>query len=401
MKHDNRIDLVRPDAPELAAFGPMPVGVRTIEAIHRGQIDIPGVINGQSDARYDRKLTFEVWYPAKPGESGCSYRTLLRDGHTPTTLHGSAMRDAEPDQTGGPYPVIIISHGYPGNRCLLSHFGENLASKGYLCVAIDHTDSLYQDQGEFASTLVNRPLDQKFALNEIERLSAIETGFLSGMADTSRAGLIGYSMGGYGTLISIGAGLTETAANDPEAAPEGALAIHQAGSDSHEALVDERFKAAIAIAPWGMERDIWDAKGLAGARIPLMVVAGSRDEVSGYGRGVKAIYDGLTNTRRYLLTFADAGHNVAAGIPAPVEAWQPSPHLDFVPFQHYADAVWDTVRMNNIAQHFATALFGRFINNQNQMERFLDLPEQPADGWTGFAPNTARGLTLKQSSPDG
>lgn len=400
MKHGNRIDLVRPDAPELADFGPMPVGVRTIEAVNRDQIDVLRVADGQSNARYDRKLTFEVWYPSKTGESGCSYPTLLRDGHTPTTLRGRAIRGAEPDAEAGPYPVIIISHGYPGNRYLLSHFGENLASKGYLCVAIDHTDSLYEDQADFASTLVNRPLDQKFALNEMERLSAAEPGFLSGMADASRAGLIGYSMGGYGTLISAGAGLTNKAANDPEAAPVGTLAIHEAESDSHEALVDERFRAAIAIAPWGMERDIWDANGLAGARIPLMVIAGSKDEVSGYERGVKAIYEGLTNSARYLLTFADAGHNVAAGIPAPIEAWQPSPHLDFVPFQHYADAVWDTVRMNNIAQHFATAFFGRFINDQNRMTRFLDLAEEPAEGWAGFAENTARGLTMKRSSPD-
>ena len=31
MAQENRIDLVRPDAPELAAFGPHAIGVRTLD----------------------------------------------------------------------------------------------------------------------------------------------------------------------------------------------------------------------------------------------------------------------------------------------------------------------------------------------------------------------------------
>lgn len=390
----NRIDLVRPDAPELAPTGRFGVGVRTIAAINRDQIDVPRATD-KTAPRSDRHLTLEVWYPARTSGRGGTYLTLLRDGHTEVTLVGRAGRDAQPDRASAPYPVIVISHGYPGNRHLLSHFGENLASKGYVCVAIDHSDSLYQDRTDFASTLVNRPLDQAFALDEIGRLSASDHSFLSGLADTSRAGLIGYSMGGYGAIVSAGGGLTASAANDAEACPGNILAMHQAGSEAHCKLTDPpRFSAAIAIAPWGMERQIWDAHGLAGIRIPLMLIAGDRDEVSGYDNGVKAIHERSSGDRRYLLTFHGAGHNVAAPIPAPVEAWAPSPHLDFPPFDHYADPVWDTVRMNNIAQHIATAFFGRFVNDQNQMARYLDLPREAAETWPGFAEDTARGLSM-------
>ncbi len=52
------------------------------------------------------------------------------------------------------FPLVILSHGYPGNRYLLSHFGENLASKGYVVTSIDHTGSTYADQAAFGSTLV-------------------------------------------------------------------------------------------------------------------------------------------------------------------------------------------------------------------------------------------------------
>ncbi len=396
MSHTNRIDLVRPDAPELAAFGDFPVGVRTIEAVNRGQIDVQRAEHGRPVPRYDRPLTLEVWYPAaSSNQRGGTYRTLIRDGKTATVLSGRAVRDAVPEQSSAPYPVIVISHGYPGNRYLLSHFGENLASKGYVCVAIDHTDSLYEDQADIASTLVNRPLDQRFALDELERLATSDSSFLSGLADTSQSGLIGYSMGGYGAIISAGGGIAPDKATDREACPAGILTMHQAGT----AKPDPRLKAVISIAPWGMEMDVWNAEGLAGIRIPVLLMAGSLDEVSGYDRGVKAIYDGAINTDRFLLTFNQAGHNVAAPYPAPKEAWPPSPHLDFAPFEHYADTVWDTVRMNNIAQHFATVFFGKFVNGQNQLAHYLEVSRKGEDGWPGFGENTDRGLMMERAGP--
>ncbi|MEZ5791977.1 MAG: hypothetical protein R3D34_14755 [Nitratireductor sp.] len=43
--------------------------------------------------------------------------------------------------------------------------------------------------------------------------------------------------------------------------------------------------------------------------------------------------------------------------------------LDFVPFEHYADPVWDTVRMNNIAQHYATAFFSLHLKHESEWQR--------------------------------
>src|SRR4030095_9221005 len=117
-----------------------------------------------------------------------------------TTLHGRAVRDAPP-MRGAAFPVVIISHGYPGNRYLMSHLGENLASKGFIAVSIDHKDSTYDDQKAFGSTLYNRPYDQLFVLDEIARLGKAGSGnFLSGVVDDSRTGIVGYSMGGYGVV---------------------------------------------------------------------------------------------------------------------------------------------------------------------------------------------------------
>ena len=36
----NRIDVVRPNAPELAAYGGFEIGVRTLELVHEDQLDL-------------------------------------------------------------------------------------------------------------------------------------------------------------------------------------------------------------------------------------------------------------------------------------------------------------------------------------------------------------------------
>ena len=395
MAESNRIDQIRPDAPELAAPGPYRIGVRTLEVVNPNQIDILSVKAGDSLPRYDRPLTLEIWYPAALSDSnaeGGSYEVFLRDGKTQVELHGSAVRDALPLTTDGSWPLVLISHGYPGNRFLLSHLGENLATKGYITVSIDHTDSTYSDKAAFGSTLVNRPLDVSFVLNEINRMTNEEGHFLSGIVETSQTGLIGYSMGGYGAVITAGGGVTEKSIGYDWGAPARTLAIHLAGSERHEGQIDPRIKAVVPIAPWGMTREFWDAKGLSGVRKPAFFIAGSRDKVSGYEEGVRAIYEQSVNAERYLLTFENAGHNAAAPIPAPRESWQPVDNLDFVPFRHYADPVWDTLRMNNITQHFVTAFLGLKLKDDREMERYLG-----SDTWAGFPEGTAEGLKLEST----
>jgi predicted dienelactone hydrolase len=366
----NRIDLIRPDAPALAALGPHPVGVRTLQLVDAGRIDILNTTETKL-AHYDRPLPVELWYPAAPGTvPGTTYETLLRDGHRAISLQGSAARDAV--RAAGAFPLIIISHGYPGNRMLMSHLGENLASKGYVVASVDHTDSTYADKAAFGSTLYNRPLDTAFVMDA-----------LADHADTARVAIIGYSMGGYGALISGGAGLAEAVMAEEVAPPQGLLRRHLTPE------VDPRLKAIVPIGAWGRQRGAWDAAGMAGLRVPALIVAGSADAVSGYDDGMRLIFDEAVGAERHLLTYVDAAHNAGAPIPAPWQAWEASPYLDFMPFDHYADAVWDNVRMNNILQHMVTAFLGLHLKGDAAMAPYL------TDDWRGFAPGTARGLRLE------
>src|SRR6186713_2979994 len=60
----NRIDGVTPLAPELAAYGPQAIGVRTLRLTDANRPDVLNTKEGGPTARYERPLTVEVWYPA-------------------------------------------------------------------------------------------------------------------------------------------------------------------------------------------------------------------------------------------------------------------------------------------------------------------------------------------------
>lgn len=383
----NRIDSLRPDAPELAARGPHAVGVRTLDLVDSDRLD---VLAGNG-ATQDRPLTVELWYPATGVDAAAetSYENVvLRNGVTRITLTGTATRDAAPETANGPYPLIVVSHGFPGNRFLLSHLSESLASKGYVVAAVDHFESTYDNQLGFASTLANRAPDQLFVLDAMSRLD----GDMAGMVDADSSAIIGYSMGGYGALISAGAGLSSASASLGTFAPAEALAGVTAGTAAYASLADPRLKAIISIGPWGRQNDLWDADGLAGIHIPVLFMAGDHDEVSDYQAGIRPLFEEAVNSDRYLLTFAGAGHNAAAPIPAPAESY-----ADVSLFEHYADFIWANEKMNNVAQHFATAFLDLHLKGQADSERYLSVTDGQA--WPGFGERNARGLTLEHLPP--
>lgn len=400
MAEGNRIDILRPDAPELAARGADAIGVRTLHLTHRDQ---PDVLGG-ADAVYDRPLTVEVWYPADLGGAapGGDYVDVqMANSDRTITLHGQAVRDAKPKRDGAPYPLVILSHGYPGNRFLISHFGENLASKGYVVASVDHFESTYENKLGFASTLANRSPDQLFVLDSIAELSAATDGFLSGLVDADHSAVIGYSMGGYGAVLTAGGGLAQ-AATDSGMAPPEALAGLMAGSEAFTASRDDRVKAVVAIAPWGAQIGLWDDAGLAGIDMPMLLMGGTLDEISGYENGIRRVFEGAVNSDRYLLSFQGAGHNAAAPMPPPDEATEGGPGS---PFEHYADFVWSNARMNNVAQHFVAAFLGLHVKGDAGMADYLDVA--PNDwrvtagdrDWPGFGPRTTRGLVLEHLAP--
>lgn len=420
----------RPDAPELSARGPYMVGVRTLTVTRK---DVPDIARAAATSpapdplpRYDRRLTVEVWYPATlaPGQmQSTMYQDALGSGPgdpkrpiVPFTFPGRATRDAAPNATGGRYPLVILSHGYPGSRYLMSYLAENLASKGYVVASIDHTDSTHADKAAFASTLLNRPQDDQAVLDAVAALSTAGSGFLNGLVDANNTALIGYSMGGYGALNFAGAGFADQVLGF---VPGGALKARQNGNFT----VDPRLKAVVAFAPWGgdaavrsigvntaAEFGFWNAAGLAAIRVPTLFIVGDHDDVAGYERGVKALFENAVNSDRYMVVYQNARHNSAPNPPPAASLGKPEEYA------HYAEPVWDMGRLNNLNEHFVTAFLNYRLKGQQAAAAYLNVPTPIAqngvysrnpDGtpkpddtyWKGFPARSAIGIELYHLGP--
>jgi len=94
-----------------------------------------------------------------------------------------------------------------------------------------------------------------------------------------------------------------------------------------------------------------------------------------------------------LMVAINANHNAGAPIPAPAETYTTPEAGRPAAFAHYADAVWDTSRMNNILDHFATAYFGLYLKGEEDQRAYFD------PSWKGFKRGTAVGLLLEHAPP--
>jgi predicted dienelactone hydrolase len=76
-------------------------------------------------------LTVAVWYPTTGRPERHCY-----GGPT----YGSVAVDGQPDAKGGPYPLLVFSHGYGGSGLAATFFTEPLAARGWIVAAPDHHD---------------------------------------------------------------------------------------------------------------------------------------------------------------------------------------------------------------------------------------------------------------------
>jgi len=367
------------DAPELAHRGPHGVGVRTVELLHHNQVDILNFNRDTGEAPiYDRPLPLEVWYPATIPEDAREhtvYESAMpgRPDRMPQGVpssfqfSGKALRDAPP-AADGPFPLVVVSHGYPGSRMFLTYLTENLASKGYVVAAIDHTDSVFGQVRGFTSTLLNRSADQLFTIEALEERSRRPGDFLHGVLDASRAAIAGYSMGGYGAVTSAGAGYSPNG-GAARMVPGGYFEPWTSGNPKFDALRRNNLKAIVALAPWGARPPAsnWDAEGLADIRIPSLFIVGDHDDISGFHPGVKNLFEGAVNSERCMLVYENARHNVG-GNPPPPEALS-----NFSTRESFDEPVWRKDRITAINQHFITAFLDLHLKGDETRRKYLQL----------------------------
>jgi dienelactone hydrolase len=181
----------------------------------------------------NRELLVRLWYPAS-AELGCkradytsaavwSYFAELTRLPLPAVTTNSCLDAPVAD---GEHPIVVFTHGYTGTFTDYTFLVEELASRGYIVVSIDHTyeatavefpdehfvkslvgshltNSWQTDDETLSSALTVRLDDVKFVIDELQRLNTSTGSPFAGRLDLTRLAFAGHSLGGLTAWFGV------------------------------------------------------------------------------------------------------------------------------------------------------------------------------------------------------
>ena len=268
-----------------------------------------------------------------------------RDRIFPVDIYLPVARQLHSQNT--PRPVIVISHGLGSDRKSFEYLAQHLASYGFVIAVPEHPGSDAKqlqalvsgraDEVTSPREFIDRPLDVKYLLDELTRLSQSEPEF-QGRLNLQQVGVIGQSFGGYTVLALAGAKLNfqqlQTNCSASEDSLNLALIFQCLASrllQRQYDLSDPRVKAAIAIDP--VDSSIIGQAGLSQIKIPIMMVAGSADTVAPALPEQIRPFTWLTTLNKYLVVIKGGTHFSTIEeshkdvVPIPFNAIGPNPAL--------------------------------------------------------------------------
>ena len=254
------------------------------------------------------------------------------------------LADVYLPSTRAPAPVIVISHGLGSDRSSFEYLAQHLASYGFAVAVPEHLGSNAQQlrsllagrSNEVAepNEFINRPLDVKFLLDELQRRQSDPTF----KVNLQQVGVIGQSFGGYTALALAGASLNFDQLKKDCQGINNTLNVSlllqcralQLPLTQYN-LRDERVKAVIAINP--IDSSVLGQAGLSKIKIPLMIVSGSADTVAPPLSEQILPFTWLTTSEKYLVLLQGGTHFSTIGetssdpnpIPLPSQVIGPDP----------------------------------------------------------------------------
>jgi predicted dienelactone hydrolase len=216
----------------------------------------------------DVPLAAGIWYPS---DSPAAARNF--GPHTAMLAVNGALR-------GSALPLVLISHGAGGSFASLYPTAMALADAGFVVAAVTHTGDTNQDHSRKLE-VIDRPqhivrlLD--YMLKQWPQRQAI---------DAAHVGIIGYSVGAFTALVTVG-GNPDLRRIAPHCAahPNEPLCriARNSDVDAYELndgtgkswAHDSRIKAAVLAAP--ALAFVFGREGLAGVTVPIQLWRGAAD----------------------------------------------------------------------------------------------------------------------------
>jgi dienelactone hydrolase len=192
------------------APGPFGAGVRVVTYTK------PSVV----DPMQNRVLTDTlIWYPtADAGAPSPAYNAIL---------------NASVDDSGGPYPVVLFSHGSCGFQGQSIFLTSILATHGFVVIAPPHPGNTIGDFpncGTFqaqVNSVQERPQDMIFVLDQILAADLDSGSDFFGLIDETSVAMTGHSFGGLTTYLvqAIEPRVTAAMPMAPAAGPASMLSV--------------------------------------------------------------------------------------------------------------------------------------------------------------------------------
>ena len=280
------------------------------------------------------------------------------------------------------------------------YLGEHLASHGYVVVGIDHTGSTnaeMTDEAKWASgginAFYNRARDNQFVLNFLsEQDNSVFASDSKFLVDTDNAAIVGYSMGGFGAINTVGGCYTFSATNLKQIGVPSILAsllpLRLNSCFAGEKKLDPRWKAVQVFSPWGGELDVHDAKSMEKITVPMFYIAGDQDNTSGFENGIKKLFNQTGSAVKYMMVYKNARHNIA-GHPPPGIAF----NTDFE-LGHYFEPSWKIETLNRVNKHMTLAFLDchvkkdkdrcSYLPTRTSIEQYQGQNGEYSEPWPGF-----------------
>jgi predicted dienelactone hydrolase len=277
-------------------------------------------------------------------------------------------------------PLIVISHGLGSNITTFQYLAEHLASYGFAVAILEHPGSNTKQMQALVSGLaaeaatpsefVDRPLDAKFLLDELQRRGL-------GNLDLTRVGMLGQSFGGYTTFALAGApinfpGIEASCTTEQQVNTFNISLLLQCRAGTlpkkDYQLSDKRIAAAIAINP--IASVVLGEPGLQQVTVPTMIVAGNADTVAPALLEQILPFSWLGSRDRYFIQVDRSTHFSFLGeeekdndpLPVPAEIMGPTPEVTRNYMRALSLAFFRTHLLNQPGfRQYLTAAYGRSI----------------------------------------